>query len=768
MQRFLPLIPAAASLGLILAIRGPSFSYAVAFLLFILFCFFHRTFFRKIFLVISIIFLLYYFVGTHALHQQVTVYEAGEQTIIGTIQTIPVIDGDSMSMRLKGQTSEILHVQAFLTFEDEQKMLKQLSPGDRCQIIGTLQEPSLRTNFAQFDYKRYLQEQQIYWILRTESTGIACVQSETGVYYQLQRFRQTQIAHLEKTIDPELAGIMIALLFGERMMMEGDVLEAYQRLGVIHLLAVSGLHVGMIVAAIFYLLIRIGITRERTMEVLILFLPIYIIIAGAAPPVIRASIMAMVVLICLRIRMRVPPLAGVIFVYMFYLLINPFVLFQLGFQLSFLISFALILSASLIGQRYHHPAAQLLAVTMLSQMLSTPLLLMHVYEFSWISIPLNLIYIPFVTLCVLPLSAISFLLSSFVPSSLNIPLLFLEIVVPYAHKWLTDLAQFKWSSFIVGKPPAFLVLCMYVAITYGCLCWENGRKNWWIKPILIFSVLILGQMGAPYLDSRAKVTMIDVGQGDSYLLELPYRKGVYLIDTGGTISFFDEEWRKRRRPFDVGASIVVPELKSRGISRIDRLILSHGHIDHIGGAYKLSKAIQIEEVLYGKGPVEGEREREILEELINQGAQLTFIEEGVQWSLGSSHFVVLSPLGSEVDLNARSIVLYAELGGISFLFTGDLEEEGERRIISTYPNLQVDVLKVGHHGSHTSTSEDFLQQLDPKAAFISVGRNNRFSHPHLEVVERLHERGIIIWRSDEGAVRLLLKDGQVEVETVDN
>ncbi len=761
MQRFLPLFPTAATLGLILALRGSSISYYVVLFIFIFFCLLHRFFFRKILLIMVATFLLYYLVGNLTLNQQQTMYEEGEETVQGTIQTIPVIDGDSMAMRIKSLSSEKILVQAFMTSEYEQKALKKLSPGDACQITGSLQSPSSPTNFAQFDYRRYLQEQQIYWVLRTEPAKLECMQSKTNVYFQLQRWRQAQITRLENTIEPELVGIMIALLFGERTVMDGDVVDAYQRLGVIHLLAVSGLHVGMIVAAIFYLLIRIGVTRERTMEVLLLFLPLYTIIAGAAPPVIRASIMAMVVLLCLRIRIRIPPLAGIIVVYMIYLLISPFSLFQLGFQLSFLVSFGLILSAPLIQQRYHHPVSQLLAVTVLSQALSVPLLLRHVYEFSWISIPLNLIYIPFVTLCVLPLSAISFFLSTFIPTSLNMPLLFLEFVVPYAHHTLTSLAAYKWASLIVGKPPLLLVLCLYATVFYGCLCWENGRKNWWIKPLLIFFILLFGQIGAPYLDSRAKVTMLDVGQGDSYLIELPFRKEVYLIDTGGTISFFDEEWRERRRPFDVGANIVVPALKELGISRVDRLILSHGHIDHIGGAYALSQAINIKEVLYGKGPIEGEREREIVEELINQGAGFSFVKEGDQWSSGSSRFAILSPTGTEVELNARSIVLYAELEGRSFLFTGDLEEEGERRIVSAYPHLRVDVLKVGHHGSRTSTSERFLEQLEPTAAFISVGRNNRFGHPHLEVMDRLNEQGIVIWRSDEGAVRLLLKNGQV-------
>jgi competence protein ComEC len=258
--------------------------------------------------------------------------------------------------------------------------------------------------------------------------------------------------------------------------------------------------------------------------------------------------------------------------------------------------------------------------------------------------------------------------------------------------------------------------------------------------------------------------MIDVGQGDSFLIELPYRKAVYLLDTGGTVSFFNDEWRKRRRSFDVGTDIVVPALKARGISQIDRLILTHGHADHIGGAKAVGKSVRIKKVIYSNGPVEEEYEQRILEYLLDNGASFHFLQEGVSWREGSSEFVVLSPIGTESDLNARSIVLYGVLEQVSFLFTGDLEEEGERRLATAYPTLDVDVLKVGHHGSRTSTTELFLKQLNPKIALISAGRNNQFGHPHEEVTKRLNEQHIPVWRSDlDGAVEIMVKDGKVNI-----
>lgn len=765
MRRLLPLLATAATFGVVLALRKPTYLYFISLFVFLSYCFILRTQFKGKLLFLPSVFLLYYFTSMMTLSNYTSHYEEAPQMIKGTIHSIPTVDGDRFSMRFKSKENEVVQVQAFIKSEEEQQELRMLTPGDQCLIKAPLERPPTPTNFFQFNYREYLKEERIFWMVRPEYHQLQCTPLKDSAY-MLERWRQKQLLKLEKEASPELAGIMAALLFGERSFMDGELLDAYQSLGVIHLLAVSGLHVGMVVAAFFYLLIRFGITRERAMEGLILFLPFYLFITGAAPPVVRASCMAIIVLICLRFKINVPPLNTIIFVYMGYLLLKPFDLFQLGFQLSFLISFALIVSAPLIQHRFSHPFTQMLCITVLSQLFSIPILLYHMYEMAWVSIPLNMIYIPFITMIVLPLTFLAYISFTFFPFLFNVPHLLLEWSVPIAHQALMYVASFRWARVITGKPHELIVIFLYIVLIYGCLQFEKGKRKWWLKPSCFFCLLLTIQMGAPYVDSRAKVTMLDVGQGDSYLIELPYRKEVYLIDTGGTIDYFDEEWRKRKRTFDVGANIVVPTLKERGISRIDRLVLTHGHIDHIGGAEQLSKAIKINEVLYGQGPVEGEEERVILKELMKQGAKLTFVKEGMGWKSGSAAFSVLSPIGTEIDLNARSIVLYAEMEDVSFLFTGDLEEKGEKRLVSTYPHLKADILKVGHHGSRTSTSEQFLDQVSPKAAFISAGRNNRFGHPHEEVMERLREHHVLIWRSDEGAVRLFIKKKKIKVMSI--
>ena len=761
----LPLIPFSATLGLLLAISGSSPLYLLILFIFLLVCFSNPSLFKEKLLFILISFLFYYLVGVQFTNQITTSYKAGNQTLYGQIHTVPIIDGDSLSFRLKTDRSEIIQIHAFLHDQSEQINMKQLTPGEVCKIEGSLSEPMPPTNFGQFHYQNHLKFNGINWIMRPERGKINCISKSDSLYYGLQKWRHKQMQRIEKDVDPDYQGLMNALLFGDRTLMEEDLLKAYQRLGIIHLLAVSGLHVGMIVSLLFYLFIRVGITRERTIEVLLCILPIYVVIAGGAPSVIRASIMSMVVLLCMRMKMKLSPLNGIVIVYLGYLIYQPFALFQLGFQLSFLVSFGLIISSHII--RKYTILGQLWAVTFLSQLLSFPIILFHMFEISWISLPLNMVFIPFITTIVLPLTLLSFFCSFILPLTVNIPLLFLEFIYPFINTILLKMANLKFSTFIVGKPSLFLVLMFYNIIVFAFVCWERGGRRWWKWPGVLIGLLFAYQIMHPYLDPTAKVTMIDVGQGDSFLIELPYRKAVYLIDTGGTMSFINEEWRQSRKPFEVGQDVLVPTLKEKGIRKIDRLILTHGHLDHIGGSFALLKKVAVNKVYYGQGVVEGDIELQLLTEFQRNGVDIQLIGEGKSWREAGANFVILSPKGNENSLNNRSIVLLAEIEGISFLFSGDLEEEGEQRLLQDYPNLQVDFLKAGHHGSRTSTTEAFLDRVNPKWVLISAGRRNRFGHPHPEVITRLEEKDIPIFRTDQqGAVEFRLKERTVTVRKV--
>lgn len=758
--RFLPLLSITATLAVVFALRGASFVLLLCLLALFVFTLLHIRTFRYLVFFLPLTFSLYY-VNSHIhLTKLSTDFEEGKASMRGVIHSSPVIDGDRFQTLFKSETGETVLIRYTIQTEEEKEALQAFFPGDVCIVTGRLEPFLAPTNFYQFDYRRYMNEANIFWTFRPDAFKIDC-KRRVSYRYMIERWRYLQMQKLSEHVDEGLAGIMIALLFGERRVIDEDVLDAYRRLGVVHLLAVSGLHVGMVSAALFYVMIRIGITRERAYEMLIALLPFYALMTGAAPPVVRAVFMAIVVLVILRSRTRYSPLYGLIIIYMIYLLARPFTLFHLGFQLSFLLTFTLIVSASTIQKL--SPWKQTVAITVLCQLFSLPLLLYHTYEISWLSLPLNLIYIPFIALFVLPGCWLAYILSFFLSPAFNLPLLLLTNIVPFVHRCLVEFATMKWATIITGKPHPLMIVAFYVILIYGAICFEKGRNDWWKKPLVLFVGLFIVQLTHPYLDPHAKVTMVDVGQGDCFLIELPFRQAVYVIDTGGTIDFRDE-WRRRKREFDVAKDVVVPALKARGIGSIDRLILTHGDADHVGGVYSLSRYIRIQKVLYGVGGQDGEEEKNLFAFFQRENIRVQFVKEGDRWKVGRASFIVLSPTGAEKTRNERSIVLFAEIEGVTFLFTGDIEAETEHRLVRDYPKLVIDVLKVAHHGSRTSTGARFLEHVSPKIALISVGRNNRFGHPHSEVLERLEERNIAVFRSDEGSIRFVIRRQKVRID----
>lgn len=250
-----------------------------------------------------------------------------------------------------------------------------------------------------------------------------------------------------------------------------------------------------------------------------------------------------------------------------------------------------------------------------------------------------------------------------------------------------------------------------------------------------------------------EVTFIDVGQGDCIFIRLPFNQGNYLIDTGGVLHFAQEEWKKREKPFDPGESIVVPFLKSKGITKLDKLILTHGDIDHVGSSGVIFEHMQIDELIVGQTQEKSNAEQEIIKLARANQTKVTYAFNGLYWSQGKNQFFILAPEKNAKASNDASIVIYAKLGMKRWLFTGDIEKDGEEQLIQKYPNLQVDILKVGHHGSNTSTTDRFLKVVQPKVAVISVGENNLYGHPHKEVIERLEDDDIKTYRTDEhGAI----------------
>lgn len=705
-------------------------------------------------IIVISIFFLFYGRGEVALHSNRTILDGGEKQFLLSFEDFK-LDGNHFSATANEiKRKEKLIVKYEIVSKNEKDDIhKNLKYGMVCKVSGQLEELKEASNINAFDYKQFLNRKNIFWQLRLNQFKLDQCEVKYSLLNRVNQIRQKGTSYIVEHFPVNTAPLASALIFGERSLIDSNLQLAYQRLGIIHLLAISGLHVGMLVGMLFYLGVRFGITREMMLSNLLLFLPLYMILTGATPSVVRACMMMIVVIILQKIRHTLVTADVVSVVCLMCILYSPYVIFEIGFQLSFIVTFSLVLSSPILERSMGNPLRLLIHTSLIAQIASAPILLYHFFEFSLVSIIANVLYVPLFSLFILPL-VISLLFFHLVLGEIINPLLYLvNTFLTYLNELTANIASFPYAMFTLGKPSTTILAIDLILLAVYFTLWEKQKKNRYIL-ISILAPICLTQIISTQFLSKGEITFIDVGQGDSVLIKLPNGKGVYLIDTGGTIQFPVEEWKKRKEPFEVGKNVVVPYLKSKGITKIDKLILTHGDMDHIGGASAVIENIRVKEIVLPDVLEQSVLEKNLINNARGKGIQIKFVKSGDSWKVSDTSFRILSPSKENyTNRNDGSIVLYAELGGLRWLFTGDLEKEGEEQLIHNYPNVTVDILKIGHHGSHSSTTTALLDRYNPKVAIISVGRSNRFGHPHPDVINRLDERKIKIFRTDQqGAI----------------
>ncbi|MBM7577714.1 DNA internalization-related competence protein ComEC/Rec2 [Jeotgalibacillus terrae] len=632
--------------------------------------------------------------------------------------------------------------------QEQKSLIERLPDASQCQWTGELIQPSSAENFHAFDYRSYLYYQNIHWIFRAESVK-NCVMTDQSVLDKLNMIRHKGIERTEQIFPQNSLGIANALLFGDRSKMEDEQIRMYQRLGVIHLLAISGMHVGMMTLLIWLTGLRIGLTKETVRMGMFIILPLYTIMAGAAPPVLRAAGMVLLGLCLQYLFIRLPLVHILCTVFIIHLFLFPLELIQAGFQLSYAVSFALACSSGLI-LRLKHKSVSLLIVTAIAQLSALPIILWHFYELSLSSFIVNMFYVPLYTIIILPAFVLLYLLS-FLSMDAAVLLAYLpSIIIHHTENISAVISDIRFSVLITGKPGLFNTVILLI-FCYLILFFSERRKRF--LSTISAMVLVVTMTAAPYISSRGSITFINVGQGDSVLIQLPYKQGNILIDTGGQVQF-----GKADSDYSVGQNIVLPYLKSMGVSKIDLMILTHHDWDHIGGAADLARELYISEVWTSAGSTEKKEMKELLHTFQAQQTPVREISETVSWQSGDAEFTLLVP-GENYEGNDASLILTAEAGGKKWLFTGDIGESTENALMNQFEDI--DVLKVAHHGSNSSTIQAFLDRVKPETAIISAGKNNMYGHPHPDVLERLHSAGSRIYiTADHGAVRYIFEGNQ--------
>lgn len=735
--------------------------------------------------------------------------EAGRMPLSGVLVSQPVLDGDRVRFTLATAEREKVAVTVRLAAEEERAVAARWQRGDEARLTGELALPRGPRNFGQFDYADYLAKRGIHRVYAVEGASGAGIQAGDTfrlekVFGRVERYRLRIAERIAVLFPGRQAGFMQGMLIGWTGDMDGELYQAFSRLGLTHIIAISGLHVGIVVGGWIGLMRLFRVTRETAVASALGLIPLYMLLTGGAPSVIRAGLMAMMGLVLWQRGRMKDAMQLVAATAVGMTLWQPLWMHNAGFQLSFLVTAGLIAGVPvilrLLPSAWPKWLAGSLAITLCAQMVSFPLTIFYFNHYSLLSGLANLVLVPVFSTVVLPGGYLALLVSPISTTWAR----WLAQVPAVLNDWsfrLVDLgADMSEAHTIWPSPPLGALLLYYLlfmGFARGITAWRGkdgalfplrARRG---KRLALLSLCALtAWFGGVYhlaaWSGRGTVAFLDVGQGDAILIRTPANRTV-LVDGGGTVRFHrpDETWRLGREPYEVGKDLLVPLLMKRGVRQIDWMIVSHGDADHVGGLAAVAARLPTKAILFNGTLPAGSAAEPLFRTALAKGVPLYPV--GAGQSLVVDRHTRLDflfpetggPVHVSSDQNARSVVFVLTMQGRRFLFTGDMDAGAEREAIrllrlagknpaagEDQENGQaahpVDVLKVAHHGSKSSTSELWLNRWKPGLAVISAGVNNIYRHPSGEVLERLARHRIPVLRTDRhGEIQLKITPREI-------
>ena len=637
------------------------------------------------------------------------------------------VNGDSLSFRGKadGRTFQVYYK---LQSEEEKEQFQALTELYEIELEGKLSEPESQRNFGGFDYQAYLKTQGIYQTLTIKRIQSLKKIGSWDIGENLSSLRRKAVVWIKTHFPDPMRNYMTGLLLGHLDTDFEEMNELYSSLGIIHLFALSGMQVGFFMDAFKKLLLRLGLTQEKWKWLAYPFSLVYAGLTGFSASVIRSLLQKLLA------QHGVKSLDNFALTVLVLFIIMPNFFLTAGGVLSCAYAFILTMTSK-EGEGLKAVARESLIISLGI----LPILSFYFAEFQPWSILLTFVFSFLFDLVFLPLLSILFAFS-FVYPAVQFNLIF---------EWLEGIirlvSQLASRPLVFGQPTAWLLILLLISLAILYDLRKNGKRA------AVFSLFIVGLFFLTKHPLENEITMLDVGQGESIFLRDITGKTI-LIDVGGKAESDKkiEKWQEKATTSNAQRTLI-PYLKSRGVDKIDQLILTNTDKEHVGDLLEVTKAFHVGEILVSKGSL---IQKEFVAELQATQTKVRSVTAGENLPIFGGYLEVRSP--SKVGYGDRddSLVLYGRLLDKHFLFTGNLKEKGEKELLKQYPDLEVDVLKVGQHGSKTSSNPAFLEKLNPEISLISVGKNNRAKLPHQETLTRLETIKSKIYRTDQdGAIR---------------
>lgn len=635
----------------------------------------------------------------------------------------------------------------------DSSQMGKLAFGNEVTVVAELDTLAAPRNPNQFDYRSFLESRGIY-LTASINQIVDSIPSENRldwVYWQVHARNL-----IGEIFSPEQEDLARAVILGDRSGLEREIQTAFSRAGLAHLMAVSGMHVGFLMVPVWFLIplfwrFKYGAFVAFGISVMILLC--YAGITGFSVSVMRASLMASFLVYARSFQRQSDGLNLLGAAALIMLIINPHSLFDVGFQLSFgavlIILTALPASREILPLRWRYTKTaivyQFVMVSVLVQGGLFPILMYYFNEFSVIGPVSNTISVLFVQVMFM-LSIVNLGVASFSPgvaSVLNTPS---DWIVWAMGSWVDFISDqsFAWIS---GTLPGLWFFLLWAAVIAVFASLHHPELRWkFLNLLLIICVLVSAHnLWQKWQPSPLKITALDVGQADALLVQAPDGTN-FFYDTGLKTFFHDS-----------GRQILAPELRARGIDHLDAIIHSHPHSDHIGGTEYLIQNFGVDRIYQPEFEYDSQVYLNMMKTAEGFGVPVNSVARGDIIDLSPElRLFVLAPHNrlTENDPNTWSTVIKMYYGENSVLLTGDATRQTETYLVEDFGDfLQSDLLKVGHHGSRTSSTSEFLRYVNPPKSVASLERESRFGHPHPEAARNLMESGTTLrYTSLQGAV----------------
>ena len=662
----------------------------------------------------------------------------------------------------------------------KEEKINSLREGMHVRLEGMLVLPELPRNPGQFNRRSYESGKKIDFYLENP-TVLEVKEQRSGVREVVEIWKTEMMNRCEKIYPDEEAGILEAMLFGEKSELSGDIKELYQAAGISHVLVISGLHISLLALAVAGILRRLGFPMPVWVILSVGVLAGYGILIGQPTTAVRALLMFFVLQGARLLGRSYDLLSALAFAGILMLLDNPDLILDGGCRLSFcaVIGVGWYVSEKnkifrSIGEKEKRKnrgkggkgssAGAILENIRAGWYLwlfTLPVMLDTFYQVSVVGILWNLVAIPLLPVIIasgglgVVLAGWNIFLGSLAGSPAYGMLQLYQEIGNISEK----LPVGMWTPGQPSKPVIagyYLVIFLLVLVEKQLI---KREKRWKIRKIFpgmeLCSMLLLLLLMAHPWQQREKITFLDVGQGDASLLQ---SGGQTLLLDGGSTS-----------QKNVGTYVILPYIKQQGISCLEAVVLTHTDQDHINGVTEVLEEgkkgwLTVKNLMYPywmEGTEQGKQLKKLAEEA---GASCRKIRAGDRLTIGKAEAVVLYPKEQEkiAEPNAGSLVLFWKWEGVRAMFTGDLPEEKERELLQNLPACEI--LQVGHHGSATSTCREFLEQVQPSLAVISCAMKNRYGHPSPDTVERLKKTGCEIrYTMKSGAITIRKRGREVLV-----